>query len=97
MIWYEQNYGRRLKNIADCDDSTIIDTYDNILETSKAEKNSSSNSTSSRRRKGGSGKNKTINGTSGKKWPQLDSVDHKGLKKEYVISGWIEVKWLAGL
>ncbi|XP_052388756.1 phosphatidylserine synthase 1-like isoform X2 [Carassius gibelio] len=66
MIWYEQNYGRRLKNIADCDDSTIIDTYDNILETSK-EKNSSSNSTSSRRRKGGSGKNKTINGTSGKK------------------------------
>uniref|UniRef100_A0A672PA00 Phosphatidylserine synthase n=1 Tax=Sinocyclocheilus grahami TaxID=75366 RepID=A0A672PA00_SINGR len=33
MIWYEQNYGKRLKNIADCDDSTLIDTYDHILET----------------------------------------------------------------
>uniref|UniRef100_A0A9J8CEA7 Phosphatidylserine synthase n=1 Tax=Cyprinus carpio carpio TaxID=630221 RepID=A0A9J8CEA7_CYPCA len=51
MIWYEQNYGKRLK------------VKDRIY----SSKNSSSNSTSSRRRKGGSGKNKTINGMSGKK------------------------------
>ncbi|XP_016365347.1 phosphatidylserine synthase 1 isoform X4 [Sinocyclocheilus rhinocerous] len=67
MVWYEQNYGKRLKYIADCDDSILTDPYDCIPETAKAERNSSSNSTSSRRRKGGSGKNKTINGTSSKK------------------------------
>ncbi|XP_073677552.1 phosphatidylserine synthase 1-like [Garra rufa] len=67
MIWYEQNYGKRLETVADFDDSTLIDPYDHIPETAKAERNTSSNSTSSRRRKGGSGKNKTINGTSGKK------------------------------
>ncbi|KTG40231.1 hypothetical protein cypCar_00001533 [Cyprinus carpio] len=67
MVWYEQNYGKRLKYFADCDDSILTEPYDCIPETAKAERNSSSNSTSSRRRKGGSGKNKTINGTSSKK------------------------------
>ncbi|XP_059412216.1 phosphatidylserine synthase 1 isoform X2 [Carassius carassius] len=66
MVWYEQNYGKKLKYIADCDDSILTDPYDCFPETAK-ERNSSSNSTSSRRRKGGSGKNKTINGTSSKK------------------------------
>lgn len=42
---------------------------------SLAERNSSRNSSSSRRRKGGSGKHKSINGTSSKKWPQLETDD----------------------
>ncbi|XP_052439971.1 phosphatidylserine synthase 1 isoform X2 [Carassius gibelio] len=66
MVWYEQNYGKKLKYIADCDDSIHTDPYDCFPKTAK-ERNSSSYSTSSRRRKGGSGKNKTINGTSSKK------------------------------
>ncbi|XP_051992503.1 phosphatidylserine synthase 1-like isoform X3 [Xyrauchen texanus] len=64
MVWYGQNYGKRLKSITDCDDNASIYPCGHIPETAKAERNSSNNS--SRRRKGGSGKSKTINGTSGK-------------------------------
>lgn len=67
MVWHEQNYGKRLKSITDWDDSSSTDPYDHIPETDKAERSSSRNSSSSRRRKGGSGKNKSINGSSGKK------------------------------
>ncbi|XP_056335422.1 phosphatidylserine synthase 1 isoform X2 [Danio aesculapii] len=64
MVWYEQNYGKKLKRITDHDDGTSTDPYDSLPEAAK-ERSSSSNSSSSRRRKGG--KSKSANGTSGKK------------------------------